>query len=72
MSRDEILELIFLLIAYCLLLTEIMLKKLYLLFGIGVLALYVTSSWLGWEFANSGRRSTFGVPFIYTGFRGGK
>jgi ABC-type sulfate transport system permease subunit len=49
-----------------------MLKKLYVLFGIGVILLYATSSWFGWEFANSGRKSVFGVPFIYTGFRGGK
>ncbi len=35
--------------------------------------MYTTSSWLGWEFANSGKsRSFLGVPFIYTGFRGGK
>jgi len=55
------------------LLKKIMLKKLYLLFGIGVLLLYASSAWFGWEFANSGSRSRFGVPFFYGGgFRGGK
>lgn len=49
-----------------------MLKKLYMLFGIGVLMLYSTASWFGWEVANSGSRSRLGIPFIYTGFRGGK
>ncbi|HEY0657025.1 MAG TPA: hypothetical protein VGD05_01045 [Pyrinomonadaceae bacterium] len=50
-----------------------MLKKLYLLFGIGILLLYSMSAWFGWEFANSGSRSRFGVPFFYGGgFRGGK
>ncbi|MCW5961779.1 MAG: hypothetical protein KIS76_16580 [Pyrinomonadaceae bacterium] len=49
-----------------------MLKKLYVLFGIGVILVYATTSWFGWEIANSGRKSMLGVPFIYTGFRGGK
>lgn len=49
-----------------------MLKKLYMVFGFGVLALYATSSFMGIELANSGSRSRLGVPFIYTGFRGGK
>ena len=50
-----------------------MLKKLYLLFGIGVLLLYSMSAGFGWEFANSGSRSRFGAPFFYGGgFRGGK
>ncbi|MGI8788162.1 MAG: hypothetical protein ACR2HG_10415 [Pyrinomonadaceae bacterium] len=49
-----------------------MLKKLYLLFGIGVLVLYVMASWFGWEVANSGSNSRLGLPFIYGGFRGGK
>ncbi|MEO8574051.1 MAG: hypothetical protein ABI481_08775 [Pyrinomonadaceae bacterium] len=49
-----------------------MLKKLYLVFGMGVLAFYAASAWFGWELANSGSRSRLGVPFIYTGFRGGK
>ena len=50
-----------------------MFRKLYYLFGIGVILIYATSSWMGWEFANSGKnRSFLGVPFIYTGFRGGK
>jgi hypothetical protein len=50
----------------------LMLKKLYLVFGMGVLVLYAASAWFGWELANSGSRSRLGVPFIYTGFRGGK
>jgi len=49
-----------------------MLKKLYLLFGIGVIVLYSSAAWFGWELANSGSKSRLGVPFIYTGFRGGK
>lgn len=50
----------------------IMLKKLYLVFGMGVLLLYSLGAWFGWELANSGSKSRLGVPFIYTGFRGGK
>lgn len=49
-----------------------MLKKLYLIFGMAVLVFYAGASWFGWELANSGSRSRLGVPFIYTGFRGGK
>ena len=49
-----------------------MFKKLYLIFAMGVLGLYSTSAWFGWEMANSGSRSRMGIPFIYTGFRGGK
>lgn len=49
-----------------------MLRKLYMLFGIGVLAIYSTAAWFGWEIANAGSKSRLGVPFIYTGFRGGK
>lgn len=49
-----------------------MLKKLYMIFGIGVLLIYSASTWFGWELANSGSRSRLGVPFIYGGFRGGK
>jgi hypothetical protein len=49
-----------------------MLKKLYMLFGIGVLLAYSTAAWFGLELANSGSRSRLGMPFIYTGFRGGK
>lgn len=49
-----------------------MLKKLYMVFGFGVLVMYSTASWFGVELANSGTRSRLGVPFIYTGFRGGK
>lgn len=49
-----------------------MLKKLYLVFGMGVLVFYSAAGWFGWELANSGSRSRLGVPFIYSGFRGGK
>jgi hypothetical protein len=49
-----------------------MLKKLYFVFGMAVLVLYASAAWFGWELANSGSRSRLGVPFIYTGFRGGK
>jgi hypothetical protein len=49
-----------------------MLKKLYMVFGLGVITLYAMGSWLGWEIANSGSHSRLGVPFFYTGFRGGK
>ena len=51
---------------------KIMLKIIYLVFAIGVLLAYSASAWFGWELANSGSRSRLGVPFIYTGFRGGK
>ena len=51
---------------------NIMFKKLYLLFGIGVIGLYSMGSWLGWELANSGRNSRLGVPFFMGGYRGGK
>ena len=47
-------------------------RKLFVVFGLGVILLYSVAAWKGWEFANSGRKSAFGVPFIYTGFRGGK
>lgn len=49
-----------------------MLKTIYTIFAIGVLGFYSASAWFGWELANSGSRSRLGVPFIYTGFRGGK
>ena len=50
-----------------------MLRKLYYLIGIGAILFYTTSSWLGWELFNSGRnRSFIGVPFVSTGYRGGK
>jgi hypothetical protein len=49
-----------------------MLKKLYMVFGVGVLAVYSISSWFGWEMANAGSKSRMGVPFFYSGFRGGK
>ena len=49
-----------------------MMKGLTLAFGIGVVLIYTTATWFGWEIANSGKNSRLGVPFIYTGFRGGK
>ena len=49
-----------------------MLKILYLIFGLVVLVAYASAAWFGWEIANSGKSSRLGVPFIYTGFRGGK
>jgi len=49
-----------------------MLKIAYLIFGCFVVIAYTTAAWLGWEIANSGSKSRLGVPFIYTGFRGGK
>jgi len=49
-----------------------MLKKLYLVLGMGVVALYGMASWMGWELANSGSNSRLGTPFFYSGFRGGK
>ena len=49
-----------------------MLRTIFLIFGIGVILLYASSSWFGWELANSGSNSRLGVPFIYGGFRGGK
>lgn len=50
----------------------VMMKILYALFAGGVLMMYSTAAWFGWELANSGSKSRLGVPFIYTGFRGGK
>ena len=50
-----------------------MLRKIYYLFGIGVILAYSGASLLGWEFLNSGKyRSVLGVPFISSGYRGGK
>jgi hypothetical protein len=49
-----------------------MLKKLYIVFGLSVVLAYSAAAWFGWELANSGSKSRLGVPFIYTGFRGGK
>ncbi|MGH9946370.1 MAG: hypothetical protein ACRD6X_04150 [Pyrinomonadaceae bacterium] len=49
-----------------------MLKIAYIVFGGFVLFAYATAAWFGWELANSGSKSRLGVPFIYTGFRGGK
>jgi hypothetical protein len=47
-------------------------KILYMVFGLGVLVAYSTASWFGVEMANSGSRSRLGMPFIYSGFHGGK
>ena len=52
--------------------TKFMFKALYMIFAIAVLVAYSASAWFGWELANSGSRSRLGMPFIYTGFRGGK
>jgi hypothetical protein len=49
-----------------------MLKMIYFAFGVCILVAYAGASWFGWELANSGSRSRLGVPFIYSGFRGGK
>ena len=49
-----------------------MFKKLYLVIGLAIVLLYGAAAWYGWELANAGSRSRLGVPFIYTGFRGGK
>ena len=49
-----------------------MLKMLFLIVGFGIILIYASASWFGWEFANSGSNSRLGVPFIYGGFRGGK
>jgi len=49
-----------------------MLKKLYLVVGLGIVAVYAMASWSGWELANSGSRSRLGTPFFYSGFHGGK
>lgn len=47
-------------------------KAIFVIFGFGVIGLYGTAAWFGWELANSGSNSRLGVPFIYGGFRGGK
>ena len=47
-------------------------KKLYMVFGVGVLLAYSSAAWFGWELANAGNKSRLGVPFFYSGFRGGK
>jgi len=49
-----------------------MLKIIYAVFAVGVLMAYSGAAMFGWELANSGSRSRLGIPFIYTGFRGGK
>lgn len=49
-----------------------MLKKLYLVFGLAVVLGYTVAALNGWEIANAGQRSRLGMPFIYTGYRGGK
>lgn len=43
-----------------------------MVFGVGVLVFYSAASWFGWEMANAGSKSRMGVPFFYSGFRGGK
>ena len=52
--------------------TDKIMKALFLILGIGVILIYASASMFGWEFANSGSKSTFGTPFFYGGFRGGK
>jgi len=49
-----------------------MLKKLYLIAALGIVGLYASGSWFGWELANSGSHSRLGAPFFYSGFHGGK
>jgi len=49
-----------------------MFKVIYMILACGVLFAYAAAAWFGWELANSGSKSRLGVPFIYTGFRGGK
>jgi len=49
-----------------------MLKKLYLIAALGIVGLYASGSWFGWELANSGSHSRLGMPFFYSGFHGGK
>jgi len=49
-----------------------MFKTIYMIFAVVVLVFYATAAWFGWEIANSGSKSRLGVPFIYSGFRGGK
>jgi hypothetical protein len=49
-----------------------MFKAIYMIFAVGVLLTYMTVSWFGWEVANSGSNSRLGMPFIFTGFHGGK
>lgn len=49
-----------------------MFKTIYMILAGGVLLAYAAAAFFGWELANSGSRSRLGVPFIYTGFRGGK
>ena len=36
-------------------------KKLYIVFGVGVLLAYSSAAWFGWELANSGSKSRLGV-----------
>jgi len=49
-----------------------MLKAVYMVLAFAILLAYASAAWFGWEFANSGSKSRLGIPFIYTGFRGGK
>lgn len=50
----------------------IMLKIGYMIIAGGILLAYASSAWFGWELANAGSNSRLGVPFFYSGFRGGK
>jgi hypothetical protein len=43
-----------------------------MVFGMAVVIMYTSAAWFGWEIANSGSKSRLGVPFFYSGFRGGK
>jgi hypothetical protein len=50
-----------------------MLRKLYMVFGVGVIGFYAFASMMGWELANSSDKpGRMGTPFFYTSFRGGK
>lgn len=49
-----------------------MLKAIYMVLAVGVLVAYGAAAWFGWEFANAGSNSRLGMPFIYSGFHGGK
>lgn len=43
-----------------------------MIFAFGVVFLYSIGAWFGWEVGSSGSRSRLGIPFVSTGFRGGK
>ena len=51
---------------------ELMLKKLYAVFAVGIIGIYTVASFMGWELANDGRNSRLGLPFVSGGYRGGK